>query len=269
MNKLLFILLLPLTTFAQNGERYYLESSGWLMAQNRATRFGFAYNTKRELARWDTMAVTAENYRFRAMNYVWQQEYEQAAAWFEKTTALFPKEHGAAGEFYLEFLKDPSRALHHLDAFDALTPTFDDVVNHNPVSYLRGLTFRYVGDHQKAIEQFSKAIDPLADKHGTEWVSYRHFIGRAVSYVAMNQPEKALIDLDKANKNYGQSALVQYYRGLALQQLGRVAEARTAFQDASFFFKAHRANHYEGTQEDEFNPLYEAQIDEALAVLKK
>lgn len=264
MKKYLFMLLLPLTAFSQGGERY-LESSGRLLAQNRATSFGFYSGTSREQVRWDTMAVTGENYRFRALSYVWQQKYEQAAAWFEKTTALFPKEHGAAGEFYLEFLKDPSRALHHLDALDALTHGFDDVVNHNPVSYLRGLTFRYTNDHQKAIEQFSKAIDPLVDKHGAEWVNYRHFVSRAVSHIATNQPEKALADLDKANKNYGQSALVQYHRGRALQQLGRATEARTAFQDASFFFKAYRANHYEGAQEDEFNLLYEAQIDEALS----
>jgi len=268
MRTLLILLLLPLTALAQYGERY-LESSAWLLAQNRATRFGFAYNTKREAARWDTITATGENYRFRALNHVWQYEYERAAEWFEKTTALFPEEHGAAGEFYLRFICDPIRALRHLDAFDARTPTFDDMVNHNPVSYLRGLTFRYLNDHQKAIEQFSKAIDPLVDKHGAEWVNYRHFISRAVSYLALNQPEKALADLDKANKNYGQSALVQYHRGRVLQQLGRVTEARTAFQDASFFFKAYRANHYEGTQEDEFNLLYEAQIDEALAALKK
>lgn len=268
MKKLLLMLLLPLTAFAQGGERY-LESSARLLAQNRATKMRFTYNSKREQTLWDTVTATGENYRFRALNYVWQNKYEQAADWFEKTATLFPKEHGAAGEFYLTFLKDPNRALHHLDAFDALTPAFDDVVNHNPVSFLRGLTLRYVGDHQKAIEQFSKAIDPLADKHGAEWVNYQHFVSRAVSYIATNQPEKALIDLDKANKNYGQSALVQYYRGRALQELGRTTEARTAFQDASFFFKAYRANHYEGAQEDEFNLLYEAQIDEALAALKK
>ena len=268
MIKYLFVLFLPMAAFAQDGERY-LESSARLLAQNRATRFGFAYNTKREAARWDTAAITGENSRFRALSYVWQRNYELAAEWFEKTTALFPKEHGAAGEFYLRFLCDPARALRHLDAFDALTPTFDDIVNHNPVSYLRGLTFQYMGNHSGAIEQLSKAIDPLADKHGAEWVNYRHFISRAVSYVATNQPEKALADLDRANKNYGQSALVQYYRGRALQQLGRTAEAHTAFQDASFFFKAYRADHYEGAQEDEFNLLYEAQIDDALAALKK
>ena len=267
MKKLLVIALLPLTTLAQDGERY-LESSVRLLAQNQSTRLGSFYTAKRQQVRWDTMAVTGENYRFRALTYVWQQDYQQVANWFEKTAALFPKEHGAAGEFYLTYLRDPARALRHLDAFDALTPTFDDMVNHSPVSYLRGLTFRYMGDHQKAIAQFSKAIDPLADKHGAEWVNYRQFISRAVSYIATNQPEQALADLDKANKNYGQSALVQYHRGRALVLLGRQAEARTAFQDASFFFKAFRANHNADAQEDEFNPLYEPEIDAAILEVK-
>lgn len=267
MNRLLILLFLPMAALAQDGERE-LKTTARLLALNRQTGFGFVYTTKREQARQDTATASGPNYRFRALNFVWQQDYERAANGFEKTTALYPNEHGAAGEFYLHFLADPVRAMRHLDAFDALTPTFDDMVNHNPVSYLRGLTYRYTGDHSNAITQFAKAIDPLASKHGAEWVNYRHFISRAVSYIALNEPEKALADLDKANKNYGQSALVHYYRGRALVLLNRLTEARTAFQDASFFFKAYRANHNADAQEDEFNRLYERQIDEALAALK-
>ena len=117
---------------------------------------------------------------------------------------------------------------------------------------MRGLAYRGLGDHKKAIDQFCIAIDSLAIKHGAEWVNYKQFVSRAVSYIATQQPEKALLDLDKATKNFNRSALVQYYRGRALLLLNRPTEARTAFQDASFFVKALRAERTGDYQERYF-----------------
>ena len=261
------MLLLSQTLLAQDGEQY-LKTCAYTLALNRSISPMHSFASKRAQARQDTVAATGMNYRFRALRYVWQRDYEQAAAWFEKTTTLFPNEHGAAGEFYMSFLCDYPRALRHLDAHDALTPNFDDLINHNPVSYLRGLVYRNMGGHDKAIAQFSAGIDPLEHKHGAEWVNYRHYVSRAISYIATGQAAKALIDLDKATKNFGRSALVQYYRGRAFQQLNRLTEARTAFQDASFFLKAMSVERTGFTQEDDFNPLYESQIEAAIEAVK-
>lgn len=97
----------------------------------------------------------------------------------------------------------------------------------------------------------------------------KHFVGWAVSCIATQQPEKALADLDSALVNFNRSALAQYHRGRALLQLNRPAEARTAFQDASFFYKELRAERASGAREDEFNPLYEEEIDAAIQKLKQ
>ncbi|MBD2699607.1 tetratricopeptide repeat protein [Spirosoma sp. BT702] len=266
--KRLFILLwlMPVLGFCQDGEQY-LRSSASMLANNRSIQKRFYYAETREQKRLDTLSASGENYRYRALNYLWHQQYEQAEIWLEKTTTLYPREHGFVGEQYLH-LRDYPRALAHFDAYDALTPNFDDIVGYNPVSYMRGLVHRATGNHQKAIEQFSVGIDSLTKKHGTEWVNYKHFVSRAVSYIATQQAEKALIDLEKAAKNFNRSALIHYHRGRALLQLGQTAEARTAFQDASFFFKALRAERSADYQEDDYNPVYEPEIDEALANLK-
>lgn len=266
--KLLYLicLLLPVTAIAQNPE-FYLKSCASVLVINRQIPTHVFFAKKREQARLDSLSESGQIYRLRAINYVWQREYELASDWFEKVAHLFPKEHEVAAEFYLSSLYDYPRALRHFDAYDALTPAFDDMINHNPVSYLRGLTYRNMGDHAKALEQFSIAIDPLEHKHGAEWVNYRHYVSRAISYIVTQQPEKALIDLEKAAKNFNRSTLVQYYRGKALLQLGRTVEARNAFQDASFFFKAQRAER-NNDQEDQFNLIYEPEIDEAIANLK-
>ncbi len=269
MKRLCFLyLLLPILGFSQDGERY-LKDCASLMAMNRTAQSMFFYSTKREKGRLDTLSASARNDRFRAFNYVWRRDYEQAALWLEKTASQYPKEHGIIGEIYLSTLRDYLRALAHFEAYDTQTPTFDDLINHNPVSYMSGLAYRGLGDHRKAIELFSKAIDSLTIKHGAEWVNYRHFVSRAVSYIATQQPEKALADLANSTKNFNRSALVQYHRGRALLLLNRPAEARTAFQDASFFVKALRAERTGDYQEDNANPVYESEIDEALTNLKK
>lgn len=217
----------------------------------------------------DASENSAQTYRGRVFTYLAQQNFEEATAWMEKMASRFPKEHGFIGENYLSRLHDYPRALHHLQAYDALTASFDDMIGNNPVSYLLGLTYRSLGDHPKALYHFSVGIDSLATKHGEEWVNYRHFVSRAVSYIAINQAEKALVDLEKAAKNYSKSALVAYQKGRALQQLNRLTEARTAFQDASFFYKALRAERTGDYQEDDANPVYEEEIDEVLNELKR
>lgn len=268
MKLLCFLSVLLATTAPAQDSNTIFKSIATRLVNNRSVPRWFYYGTKREAARLDTLTATDQNFRSRAFNYVWQQDYEQAADWLEKMTTRYPKEHDTAGEIYLTTFRDYPRALRHFDAYDALTPAFDDIVGYNPVSYLKGLAWRGLGDHQKAIDQFSVAIDSLAIKHGAEWVSYKHFVSRAVSYVATKQPEKALADLDKAAKNFTRSALVQYHRGHALLLLNRTEEARTAFQDASFFVKALRAERTGDYLEDNFNPVYEAEVEEALTRLK-
>jgi tetratricopeptide (TPR) repeat protein len=259
--------LLTTSALAQDGEQF-LQSSASMLARNRAPQTTFFFATIREKKRLDTLSASGQNYRFRAFNYLWQGNYEQAVEWMEKTTTLYPNQHGIVGEVYMTSLRDYPRALTHFNAYDALTPNFDDIIGFNPVSYMRGLAYRKLGDYEKSIHQFSIAIDSLEHKHGAEWVNYRHFISRAVSYIATQQPEKALVDLDKSLRNFKRSALAQYHRGRALLQLNRIDEAQAAFQDAAFFFKALRAERTGYAEEDSFNPVSEAEIDDALDTLK-
>ncbi|UHG91686.1 tetratricopeptide repeat protein [Spirosoma oryzicola] len=259
---LLLLLFWPILASAQTSKTI-LTSYQHMLAINRTTQPTFLGSPRRG----QSAPANPQNYRFQAMNYLWEGNYEQAVVALENV-ALLPKGQGFAGEMYLTQLHDYDRALCHLTAYDASTPTFDDMIGNNPVSYLLGLTYRSLGNHAEAISQFSRGIDSLAIKHGSKWVNYRHFVSRAVSYLAINQPQKALDDLEKASQNYSRSALAQYHRGQALKQLGRKEEARTAFQNASFLFKALRVERTANYQEDESNPLYEPEIDQALANLK-
>lgn len=197
----------------------------------------------------------------------WGRTYEDMLTLAPQLAAREPKQSGSLGFAFLNQWYDYPRAIQYFDMYDALTPNFEDVFANNPVSYLRGLAYQKMNSHERAIEQMSCGIDAIAVKHGSEWVNYRYFINRAVSYLALQQPEKALADLDKAIQNFNRSPMANYYRGQALRQLNRCAEAKLAFLDASFFLKALRVER-RTEQEDDYNPVCEEQIDAALAELK-
>ena len=266
----IFILLLMLgfgfsaMSVAQSGNDN-LNRIAWDLSMNRhAGQFFMGLGSKRQLARFDTMAITGKTMSQQASYYLMQRDYEKGVALLEKSTELDPKQHFAAGRTYLRNLQDYPRALRHFDAYDALTPDFDDTDGISPVSYLKGLCYRNMGNHAEAVSQFSKGIDSLAAKHGSEWVNYKQYVSRAISYLALGQTDKALADLDSAMKNStSESPLAFYFRGKAYQQQGRTTEAKRAFQEAQFFWQANRVKGI-SQPEDYNNPVTEEDIDGAL-----
>ncbi|TAE33484.1 MAG: tetratricopeptide repeat protein [Cytophagales bacterium] len=211
----------------------------------------------------DSTEMRLINLLERSFHYLSDQNYEQAVAALEQAAQLNPKEHFHAARTYLRALHDYPRALHHLNAYDALTPDFDDSDGLFPVSYLKGLCYRNMGNHAEAVRQFSIGIDSLALKHGSEWVNYKQYVSRAVSYLALQQPDKALDDLVIAAKNCPNfSPLVTYYKAKAFEQQGRPDEAKRTYQDALFFWQANRVKGI-GQPEDQYNPVFEDDIDNA------
>lgn len=261
--KLLLLILLPFSVLAQTNEDILNEMVTLLKVNQEPTPL---WNRLRRESSPDTVTRNARYYWYQGQRFAFNHQFEQAMARFERGSQLDPKPPGFVGVTFLNQFQDYPRAIQYLDAYDALTPDFDDMEGNSPVSYWRGLAFQKSGDHPQALRQFAKAIDSLEHKHGAKWVNYRFYINRAVSYLAIRQPAQALIDLDKAVKNFGRSPLAQYYRGRALVALNRPTEARTAYQDALFFVKDLRAER--GTyREDEYNSICETEIEAALAEL--
>lgn len=214
--------------------------------------------------RQDSLQMEARMNSEWSFHYIRQHDYEKGIQLLEKSTELDPKQHRDAARTYMMTFRDYPRALRHLEAFDALTPDFDDSDGISPISYHKGICYRGMGNHAEAVRQFSKGIDSLAKKHGSEWVNYKHYVTRAISYLVLNQPDKALDDLEAAQKNStSESPLALYYTGKAYLQQGRTSDAKRAFQDALFFWQANRVKGI--TQpEDYINPVTEQDIEEVL-----
>ncbi len=272
---LLLLLLFPWTAPAQFRHMYrsnefsdtYLREISWLMRVNREPGMLFFGNPNRELASLDTLPQTGENVHRRAVMMLIKGDYTTAIKLYEQSTQLDPKQHGSVGWMYLMSFRDYTRALRHYEAYDALTPNFDDTDGISPVSYMKALAWRGMGNHAEAVAQFSIGIDQLEAKHGAEWVNYKHYVSRAISLLALGRASLALTDLDKAAQNNKQSMLVQYYRGQAFTQLNRPNEAQNAYRDALFFFRKARADG-RNTTEDYTNGLSEESIEQALNAVK-
>lgn len=208
----------------------------------------------------------AEFLQYRALSSLKHGNYDQAFVDYEAASQLNPKSRGEAGWRYLFLLRDYARSLAHLNAFDSLTPNNDDPIDDYSVNYLKGRAYAGLYQYESAIIAYTTAIQNRETRHGPEWVDYRYLVARAVAYLAIRQPEKALPDLDQALKNSPKSAMAHYHRGNALQQLDRKAEAMDAFQNALFFLRAEpfeRDYYYE--QPD---AAYAGQIEKAIKSLK-
>lgn len=270
--RLVVLLLLALPALAQE-ERLFQDLSQLLASnaksQTPATWEGsqrfYALATQNIAVLTDSLKKAAW-LQHRALGPLKHGYYDLAFTDYELAAKLDPKSCGFIGWRYLFFLRDYARALDHLKTFDALTPNYDDPIDDYSVNYLKGRAYAGLGQYENAIAAYSIAISHRENRYGIEWVDYRYLVARAVSSLATSQTTNALSDLDKAIKNNAKSAMAHYHRGRALQQLGRVVEARDAFRDALFFVRSQsfeRDYYYE--QPD---AAYEGQIEDALAQLK-
>ena len=204
---------------------------------------------------------------YRALGELKYGNYDRAFADYEAAVKLNPKLAGEVGWRYLFLLRDYARALTYLQAFDELTPNFDDPIDDYSVNYLKGRAYAGLGDHENALKAYSLTISQRAARLGIEWVDYRYLVARGVSYLVQKQAVEGLADFDMALKNYPKSSTAYHHRGRALEQLGRFEEAKTAYRDARFFLLTTNAfeRDYYYEQPD---AAYDEDIDEAIQRLR-
>jgi tetratricopeptide (TPR) repeat protein len=270
MRQLIFILISWLLAIcspilAQNNGLAYIENASYLLKINsRESAYMLLWRNSQKLP--DSLR-TGQQLFFEGSVYASKNQINQMAAYYKKAAHKDPTLQGMIGYDFLSNFHDPTTALRYFEAFDARTPNFDDISANDPISYRKGLAYAMLNNHVEALRQFDKGLGAIEVKHGAEWVNYRFFVARAISYLELKQPEPALADLAKALKNYDRSAIARFYQGVAYQQMGRIAEAKVAYDDARFrmqYIRYQQGDYNEGLIYD----LYEGQIDDALKTLK-
>ncbi len=250
--------------FAQDSTTY-LDGCRWMLELN-SEKHAWQHKWKKSLSKPDSLCDADELFYLGSI-FKAKGQLGQAVTYYEKTAQKDPTMQGMVGFELLTGFRDSDAALRYFERFDARTPNFDDISANDPISFRKGLAYAMLGNHAEAVRQFDKAIGGIEGKHGAEWVNYKFYVTRAVSLLALNQPETALTDLAKALKNYDRSAIARFYQGQAYQQLCRLLEAKEAFQDALLRLQVIRYQHEDYNEGLIYN-LYEGQIDDALKALK-
>lgn len=201
----------------------------------------------------------------KGIHFLNQGAFDKAVPLLEEACRLKPSHHGYVGWVYLRTLRDYPRALTHYDAYDALTPDVDDREGDHAVSYLRSHIYRYTGRHAEALPGYDRAISLVEDKHGPTWVNPRYYVARGCSRLAVGRAQEALSDFEKAVPNNPVSAITNYWKGRALQALGRPDEARIAYNDALLWLSNSTIEQQQYYEDQD--AVYEQQVNEALASL--
>jgi tetratricopeptide (TPR) repeat protein len=96
--------------------------------------------------------------------------------------------------------------------FDKITPTSVDKISAASVFYQRGMAFRHQGQNQRAIEDYTRALQYRDDAQA--------FWRRADAYQALGQIDQAIRDLDKAVALGGDNGNFLDERGVAYNKKG-------------------------------------------------
>ena len=105
--------------------------------------------------------------------------------------------------------------------FDKLTPTSVDKISAASVFYQRGMAFRHQGQNQRAIDDYTKALQYRDDAQA--------FWRRADAYQALGQIDQAIRDLDRAVALGGDNGNYLDERGVAYNKKGEFDRAIADF----------------------------------------
>lgn len=153
-------------------------------------------------------------------------DYHLAFSLLEEATELNPSE---ALYYYswllLYYFRDYEKALIRLNEFDDLTPNSSDVAWGENVNYLKGLSYKQLGQYENSIQQFSKAIND--DGEAVDIYAYMY---RGIAYFQNNQLDLALQDFDKVILEDANNGMVYYWKGQTLIKKQKLKEAQNNFE---------------------------------------
>jgi len=95
----------------------------------------------------------------------------------------------------------------------------------------KGLEAAKLGDHQTAVEIYSKIYNHPVMKHAPDWAAWI-LVKRGVSYIELGKYLEAIKDLDRSIEIDASKTAAYYHRGAARLQLGDGSDAIADFDQA-------------------------------------
>jgi Tetratricopeptide repeat len=169
----------------------------------------------------------------KAMAYMIRGEYVEGLSYLEKAVSIDPFYYlGNRAWYRMRYLHDYKGAIADLDRLEKVAGHTLVYVTNAHMYMLKGLAYKELGDHQKALELYNIAIDEQIKAKGADWIGVHDYLFRGILKFEMGNHEDAIADFDLQQKQYELLADTYYYRGMALALVGRKEEARVDLQRA-------------------------------------
>jgi tetratricopeptide (TPR) repeat protein len=168
-----------------------------------------------------------------AMVYMIRGQYVEGLAHLDKAVSLDPFIYlGNRAWYRMRYLRDYEGAIADLDQLEKVAGHTLVYVSNAHMFIMKGLAYRGLNNHQKALEMYDIAIAEQITSKGPEWLGLYDYLYRGIIKFRMGNFDGAIEDLNLEVKQYESLADTYYYRGMAYAATGRKDEARMDLQRA-------------------------------------
>jgi tetratricopeptide (TPR) repeat protein len=169
----------------------------------------------------------------KAMAYMIRGQYVEGLEYLDKAVEVDPFYYlGNRAWYKIRYLHDYEGAIADLERLEKVAGHTLVYVTNAHMYMLKGLAYKELGNHQKALELYDIAIDEQIKAKGAEWIGVHDYLFRGVLKLEMGRHDDAIADFDLQVKQYEMLADTYYFRGIALAFVGRKDEARNDLQRA-------------------------------------
>ena len=200
----------------------------------------------------------------KAMAYMIRGEFVEGMKYLDKAAELDPFYYlGNRAWYKMRYAHDYKGAIDDLTALEKVAGGSMVYVTNMHMYMVKGLAYKQMGDHQKALELYNFAINEQITHKGPTWVGSYDYLTRGILKYQMDDIDGAIEDLTLQVKEYESLADTYYWRGLAYAKVGRKDEARLDLQQAKDIILSNGNRRWDNlvTLPDE---VYLSQVESAL-----
>ncbi|MEM8894362.1 MAG: tetratricopeptide repeat protein [Bacteroidota bacterium] len=142
---------------------------------------------------------------------------------------------GFRGYLYLYFYRDFERAIADFDLGDEANGavSYSQSQSHD---YMRGICYYGLKDYAKALDQLDRYINKLVSEDGEEWVDVYAFLYKGLALEQLGKVDEAIVEYDRILKYYPTLSDAYYHKARIYQEKGQSRKALSEISQAETYF---------------------------------
>ena len=210
-------------------------------------------------------STNSNTYMRKARLLAYNEQFGPMAEALDHAIRLNPAAHlGDAAWMYLFHLRDTKRCREAIGHLRDLIPNETQYPNGYNEHYLAGIAYMAEENYKASEHEFTSAIRSDSIKVGIEWVKDYYFTKRGLAKLKMGKNREAISDFDKALAIDEEAAQAYYFKGIVLERMDLLSEAKRSYKWARFYEDNLKRSAFSMT----FDPVYPAMVEAAIIRVK-